>query len=114
MLEAARAIAEAVEPSGAPLEPKALEDLIDLLRRQSLSALDCFSRMGPQMRRFLGREAYAQVSEYIDNLQFTEAFSVIERQNRARSAELPGLLVGHGARAAGGYAVERLANSEQQ
>jgi signal transduction histidine kinase/CheY-like chemotaxis protein/HPt (histidine-containing phosphotransfer) domain-containing protein len=113
MLEAARAAAEAVEPGGAPLEPKALEDLIDLLRRQSLSALDCFSKMAPQMRRFLGKDIYAQVSEYIDNLQFTEAYSVIERQGRARSAELPGLLGGHGARAAGGYAVERLANSEQ-
>jgi len=109
ILEAARADAEALQPSEAPLEPKALAHLVDLLRRQSLSALDCFSNMAPQMRRFLGKDTYAQVSEYIDDLQFTEACSVIERQSRDAS-----LMNGDGAPGAGGFAVERLTHSEQQ
>jgi len=89
ILEAARADAEAVEPGGPPLEPRDIGDLIDLLRRQSLSALDCFNIMAPQMRRYLGKDTYAQVSEYIDNLRFTEACSLIERRSRSHTADLP-------------------------
>jgi hypothetical protein len=109
MLDAARADAAALLPSEAPLEPRALAELIDLLRRQSLSALDFFGKMAPQMRRFLGKDTYSQVSEHVDNLRFTEAFSVIERRIRADRS-----MAGHGTPAAGGPAVERLSNSEQQ
>jgi hypothetical protein len=107
MLAAARAAAEAVERSGAALPPGALVDLIDLLRRQSLSALDCFGKIAPQLQTYLGRDAYARVSDFIDNLQFTEACGMIEAQARIGSADL-------GERGTvGGFAVESLANPEQ-
>jgi CheY-like chemotaxis protein/nitrogen-specific signal transduction histidine kinase len=113
MLEAARAAAAAaVEPGAAALEPRALAQLIELLRRQSLSALDCFSKIAPQMQKFLGKDAYARVSECIDNLQFTDACGMIEARGPIDAAEARGTVGVRGG--ASGLAVESLADSLQQ
>ncbi|MET0517566.1 MAG: hypothetical protein ABW005_01905, partial [Burkholderiaceae bacterium] len=69
---AARAEAAAVTSEEA-LDPALLAELIDLLRRQSLSAMDSFERLSPQLRRRLGKVAYAALQEQVGRLQFGEA-----------------------------------------
>lgn len=55
-----------------------LADLIKLLRRQSWSAMNRFSDISPQLRRFLGKDAYERVAAHIGNLRFEQAAQVLE------------------------------------
>lgn len=63
--------------SDGELDPQDLTDLIDLLHRQSLSAMDRFGSISPQLRSFLGNDAYERVSDHIDNLRFHQAADVL-------------------------------------
>jgi CheY-like chemotaxis protein len=79
LLEAARAQADdAALADGDALEPRALADLVDLLRQQSLSALDRFNAISPQLRRRLGKESFERVRDHIDNLRFSDAARALE------------------------------------
>src|SRR5450631_579236 len=63
---------------GATIEPQALADLIDLLRQQSLSAMDRFSSLSRPLQSVLGKESYELVRSHIDNLQFSDAANALE------------------------------------
>jgi PAS domain S-box-containing protein len=71
-----------------PLEPQVLIDLIDLLRRQSLSALTRFMAVGPQLRRLLGEEPYAIVRRQMDDLKFDSAAEALEAIHLPDSASV--------------------------
>jgi CheY-like chemotaxis protein len=82
-LNALRAEAgEAALASDGDLEPQLLIDLIARLRKQDLSAVDCFSAIAPQLQRCLG-QSYALMRDHMDNLRFNDAVKVLEgRQTR--------------------------------
>jgi hypothetical protein len=90
IFEAARVQAELAEqaeqaaPSAeAGLEPQRLMDLVHALRQQNLSALQHFNDLEPQLRRHMGRDAFAVVREHMDNLRFIQAAKVLEESQRA-------------------------------
>jgi PAS domain S-box-containing protein len=64
--------------TGAKIEPQALADFIDLLRQQSLSAMDRFGSISRQLESLLGKESYELVRSQIDNLQFSDAADALE------------------------------------
>ncbi|MDB4882145.1 MAG: multi-sensor hybrid histidine kinase [Gemmatimonadetes bacterium] len=64
------------------LEPHALAELVDLLRRQSLSAVDRFSALTPTLRRRLSASTYELVRGHIDNLEFNHAATALEASQR--------------------------------
>ncbi|HMC93284.1 MAG TPA: hypothetical protein VKO16_00790, partial [Polyangia bacterium] len=73
---------EAALASDGDLEPQLLIDLIARLRKQDLSAVDCFSAIAPQLQRCLG-QSYALMRDHMDNLRFNDAVKVLEgRQTR--------------------------------
>ena len=83
LMAAARARAEdAALPSGGELKPQELSDFVDLLRQQSLSAMDRFSSISPQLRRLLNKDSYERVRDHIDNLQFSDAAEALEASQR--------------------------------
>jgi PAS domain S-box-containing protein len=76
---AARAqVEEEVLPVGGELKQEDLDDLISLLRLQSLAAIDRFGTMSPKLRELLSNESYELVREHIDNLQFNDAALALE------------------------------------
>ena len=68
--------------SGDALEPQVLAALVDLLRRQSLSAKDRFNSLSPQLRRLLSTDSYKLVRDHIDNLQFSDAANALEEMGQ--------------------------------
>jgi PAS domain S-box-containing protein len=66
-------VTDAEPASGAPLAPRDLADLVDLLRRQSLSATERFNALAPQLRRLLSKSSYDIVRNHVDNLQYNDA-----------------------------------------
>jgi hypothetical protein len=54
-----------------------LHELIGLLRSQSLSAIDRFRELSPQLRRQLGAQRHETLQAQIDNLQFSEAADLL-------------------------------------
>jgi len=68
------------------LEPQDLTNLVELLRQQSLSAIDRFRSMAPQLRQVMRKDLYELVEVHIDNLQFSEAASALT------GAEIRGLV----------------------
>jgi PAS domain S-box-containing protein len=73
--------AQAEEPATAladEWEPRLLAQLVDLLREQSLSALDHFRSLSPQLRRLLGKDSYELVRGHMDNLKFSDAAKALE------------------------------------
>jgi len=82
-LMAARAhIEEEVLPIEDELKPQDLADLINLLREQSLAAVDRFGSISPQLRRLLSKDSYELVRDHIDNLQFSDAAVTLEASQR--------------------------------
>jgi CheY-like chemotaxis protein len=82
-LMAAQAPSEEVAlPSDDELEPQVVADLVDLLRQQSLSAMDRFSSISPQLRRLLSKGSYELVRDHMDNLQFSDAAKALEASQR--------------------------------
>jgi len=74
--------AQAEDPSAASsrdrLAPQALADFVDLLRQQSMSAIERFSALSPQLQRLLSKGAFEVVRQHIDNLQFSDAANALE------------------------------------
>jgi CheY-like chemotaxis protein len=82
-LSAARAETEQAASTGdGGLEPHVLADFIGLLREQSLSAMNRFSSLSPQLRRVLSSASYDVVREHMDNLQFSDAADALEASQR--------------------------------
>ena len=78
--KAAQAPAEAAAPpSDGELEPQAIVDFVNLLREQSLSAVDRFSFISPSLLRLLGMDLFDLVGSCIDNLQFSDAADALEK-----------------------------------
>ncbi len=75
---AAAQVAETTVDSDAALEPHVLTELVDLLRRQSLSAGPKFSALSPMLRRQMGDSAFETVRAYVDTLDFTRAATALE------------------------------------
>ena len=63
---------------GGALEADLLSELVDLLRQQSLAALDRFQLVAPALRRQLGKTCYARISGLVDDLRFVEAADALE------------------------------------
>jgi PAS domain S-box-containing protein len=70
----------------APIAPSLFKELTDLLREQSLAAVDCFRSLAPQLRESMGQALYEQVRLHIDNLQFEEASDLLESTWRQLAA----------------------------
>ena len=75
---------------GEAFEPALMTELVDLLRQQSLAALDRFQLIAPALRRQLGETSYARISGLVDDLKFVEAADALEAggQQLARPADL--------------------------
>ena len=71
-------IEDALLTGGDALEPQALADLVNLLRRQSMSAIERFGCLSPQLQRLLSKSSFERVREHIDNLQFSDAANALE------------------------------------
>ena len=76
------AVEDEVLPVEDELEPHDVADLINLLREQSLAAVDRFGSISPQLRRLLSKDSYELVRDHIDNLQFSDAASTLEANQR--------------------------------
>jgi CheY-like chemotaxis protein len=76
------AVEDEVLPVGDELKPHDLADLINLLREQSLAAVDRFGSISPQLRRLLSKDSYELVRDHIGNLQFSDAASTLEANQR--------------------------------
>ena len=74
--------AQAEDPSeatsGDRLEPQALADFVCLLRQQSMSAIERFSGLSPQLQRLLSKGSFELVRQHIENLQFSDAANALE------------------------------------
>ena len=55
---AAPVLAQLPAPAGTAIDAQALADFVELLRQQSLSALDRFSALSPRLQRLLGPACY--------------------------------------------------------
>jgi HPt (histidine-containing phosphotransfer) domain-containing protein len=66
-----------------PLDPQSVIDLIELLRRQSLSAIGRFGTLSGPLRRHLGRAPFRQLRDQVNNLQFAEAADALEANQAA-------------------------------
>jgi deoxyxylulose-5-phosphate synthase len=71
-------IADASLTGGDAIEPQVLADLVSLLRRQSMSAIERFGGLSPQLQRLLSKSSFELVREHIDNLQFGDAADALE------------------------------------
>ena len=67
------------QSGGGPLEADALHELVALLRSQSLSAVQRFRSVAPQLRRQMGAARFEQLQQQIDNLQFDAAADVLSQ-----------------------------------
>ncbi len=66
------------DSGGDQLDPSAISNLLELLRQQKLSAVDCFTAISPQLMRLLGKASHDRVRSHLDNLQFQEAAVALE------------------------------------
>jgi PAS domain S-box-containing protein len=69
--------------SRAELTPGFVDELDTLLRQQSLTALERFKTLSPQLLKHLGKASYDRMCEHVVNLQFEEASEDL-RKNRQR------------------------------
>jgi HPt (histidine-containing phosphotransfer) domain-containing protein len=78
MLLAARVQAgEISKPDGVEVDPRQIDDLRALLRQQSLTAVDRFKSLSPQLRQLLGNASFERMSAHIDHLRFEDASKVL-------------------------------------
>jgi CheY-like chemotaxis protein len=84
--EQSRIGASAWAPDGAVARER-MAELIALLGTQTLSAVDRYEAITPQLRSLLGEAAFAVVGDHMDNLRFTEAARILVGSQR----EEPGL-----------------------
>jgi PAS domain S-box-containing protein len=86
VLEAACVEGAEVAPRiGGELQPQELTSLVRQLRQKSLSAMDHFSSMSPQLRQVLSKDSFEQVRDHIENLQFDDAVRVLEASHLENS-----------------------------
>ncbi|MBK6850202.1 MAG: PAS domain S-box protein [Burkholderiales bacterium] len=92
LFDLARATAEPAEPAPcASIDPQALTDLANLLRQQSLSALERFTALSGPLRAWLGPERHALVRDNVRNLRFAEALQTLEEAaQNPQPGQLPG------------------------
>jgi PAS domain S-box-containing protein len=64
-------------PGSGELDPRAVIELVELLRNQSLSALDRFGSLSAPLRRQLGHAQFEVVRQHIDDLQFGDAVEAL-------------------------------------
>ena len=69
---------EVIPQSAAALDPGAVEELVRLLRRQSLYARERFNSISPQLQHSLGDRAHGLVRTCIDDLRFCDAADALE------------------------------------
>jgi len=69
----ARADALPAVHADGPADRQVVRELIDSLNRQSMSALEQFKQIAPELRHELGDPAYQQLRDQIENLQFQRA-----------------------------------------
>ena len=74
---------EPAKMNGGQLASPDMADLVDLLRCQSLVAMERFNVLSPQLRPILGSESYDLVRSHIDNLRFGEAALVLVGNGRS-------------------------------
>jgi PAS domain S-box-containing protein len=72
-----RRVAGPTSSSDDRLDPQAVTDLLALLRQQSLSAMDQFRSISPQLERSLGDGSFEFVRDLIENLRFSEAATAL-------------------------------------
>jgi len=74
--------AQAEDPSAATsgdsLDPQVLANFVGLLRQQSMSAIERFTGLSPQLQRLLSKGSFELVRQHIDNLQFSDAANALE------------------------------------
>jgi PAS domain S-box-containing protein len=81
--------ATALEPpadSSVELTPGLVDELDEMLRQQSLAALDRFKSLSPQLLRLLGKSSYDRMCKHVENLQFEEASDDLRKNDRRRGA----------------------------
>ncbi len=59
------------------LDPREIEELVALLKRQDLAALDRFNSKLPQLQRHMGKPMFEVVRDHIDHLRFTDAAELL-------------------------------------
>jgi hypothetical protein len=64
---------DAASSASVELEPHLIVELDALLRQQSLTALDRFGVISPQLRQYMGSVSYSVMRRHIDNLDFDDA-----------------------------------------
>jgi PAS domain S-box-containing protein len=64
------------------LEPHALAELVDLLRRQSLSAVERFTTMSPTLRGRMSEISFETVRGHIERLEFNRAATELEANGK--------------------------------
>ncbi|MGJ7509019.1 PAS domain S-box protein [Variovorax sp. GT1P44] len=70
--------AQPVVDDAAPVDPDALASLIELLRKQSMSALPLFDELAPSLRASLGGESFAALDRAMQSLQFRQAVEILQ------------------------------------
>jgi HPt (histidine-containing phosphotransfer) domain-containing protein len=68
--------------AGVELDPHLIVELDALLRQQSLTALDRFSVIAPQLRQYMGSVSYGVMRRHIDNLEFDDAANELMKSAR--------------------------------
>ena len=76
-LRMAQAVIKPAQPEGEGdgdlLDPADLAELVDMLRRQNISAIDRFKGLGPILQRAYGKQAFESVREQVEELRFADA-----------------------------------------
>jgi PAS domain S-box-containing protein len=87
-LSAAEARAEEAPPDGQEaFEPERVAELIELLQRKSLSALDRFSAMSGPLRQYLGKDVHTLVRDNVEQLKFEDAVTALVASGVLTSTE---------------------------
>jgi PAS domain S-box-containing protein len=73
-------------PCAVTIAPPLIQQFSALLRQQSLTAVDSFRSLSPQLRQSMGRVLYEQMRTQIDNLQFEDASRLLESTQRQSAA----------------------------
>ena len=71
-------IEQALLHEDAGFDSQTVADFVDLLRQQSLSAVERFGVLSPQLHRLLSKGSYEMLRGHIDNLRFDEAARELE------------------------------------
>jgi hypothetical protein len=66
-------------PCDGELKASQLVDFIRILRLQSMSALNRFAPIAPQLRSLLGQDSFEIIREHMDNLRFVEAADALQQ-----------------------------------